>query len=206
MRKSNDGGSQAFTLIELLIVVLIIAILAAIAVPNFLEFQVRAKISRIKSDMRSLSIGIEAYTVDNGRPPIDGNTGAGLGLWTAQTRDAALYQITTPIAYITTVPQDPFLDKASTTNSGGGILFEESFNFHCYFDNNKNGKRKAAYEEGFTWSMYSVGPSRTKSSPWLSDMVQKNNPNNIYDPTNGTVSRGYIDYCNKGFLTADNAS
>ena len=38
---------RAFTLIEVLIVVMIIAILAAIAVPNFLEAQVRAKTSRV---------------------------------------------------------------------------------------------------------------------------------------------------------------
>ena len=61
---------DAFTLIELLIVVAIIAILAAIAVPNFLEAQVRAKVSRTISDMRTLNTAIEAYAVDfNLHPP-----------------------------------------------------------------------------------------------------------------------------------------
>ena len=42
----------------------IIAILAAIAVPNFLEAQTRSKVSRIKADMRSLATAIEAYRTD----------------------------------------------------------------------------------------------------------------------------------------------
>jgi len=57
--------AKGFTLIELLIVVAIIAILAAIAVPNFLEAQVRAKVSRAKTDMRTIATGLEAYFVDN---------------------------------------------------------------------------------------------------------------------------------------------
>ncbi len=56
---------RAFTLIELLIVVAIIAILAAVAVPNFLEAQVRAKIARVKTDMRTLGTALESYRVDN---------------------------------------------------------------------------------------------------------------------------------------------
>src|SRR5260221_3715617 len=55
---------RAFTLIELLIVVAIIAILAAIAVPNFLEAQTRAKVSRVKADMRTLGTAMEQYNVD----------------------------------------------------------------------------------------------------------------------------------------------
>ena len=64
---------KGFTLIELLIVVAIIAILAAIAVPNFLEAQTRAKVSRVKSDLRTYATAIESYAVDNNRPPRESN-------------------------------------------------------------------------------------------------------------------------------------
>jgi prepilin-type N-terminal cleavage/methylation domain-containing protein len=53
-----------FTLIELLVVVAIIAILAAIAVPNFLEAQTRSKTSRTLSDMAVVAAGIDMYYAD----------------------------------------------------------------------------------------------------------------------------------------------
>ena len=64
MRHQHQRSKMAFTLIELLIVVAIIAILAAIAVPNFLEAQVRSKISRAKADMRTEVVALESYRVD----------------------------------------------------------------------------------------------------------------------------------------------
>jgi len=69
VKRHEDVGREGFTLIELLIVVAIIAILAAIAVPNFLEAQTRAKVSRLKADMRSAATGLEAYAVDNNDYP-----------------------------------------------------------------------------------------------------------------------------------------
>ncbi|MBN1900761.1 hypothetical protein JW926_05470 [Candidatus Sumerlaeota bacterium] len=58
-----------FTIFEFLVVALIVAILSAIAVPNFLEAQSRSKVSRIRADMRSMATGLEAYYVDNNAYP-----------------------------------------------------------------------------------------------------------------------------------------
>jgi len=103
--------TKGFTLIELLIVVAIIAILAAIAVPNFLEAQTRAKVSRAKADLRSLAVAEEAYCVDwNSFTKAD--QGGFFGPEAAGT--SRPYQLegwkmlTTPVAYITSISRDPF--------------------------------------------------------------------------------------------------
>jgi len=64
-KRDNKG----FTLIELLIVVAIIGIIAAIAIPNLLNAIQRGKQKRTMSDMRSIGTAVESYQVDNGVPP-----------------------------------------------------------------------------------------------------------------------------------------
>jgi prepilin-type N-terminal cleavage/methylation domain-containing protein len=200
--------TSAFTLIELLIVVAIIAILAAIAVPNFLEAQVRAKISRVKSDMRTVATAIESYHVDNSAYP-DAYRASDTSYFNNR-----LMQVTSPVAYITALPVDIFrsmragfpdppnmktatfeyVDRRTAAAAPGNLrsfrIFATDAQFDNYFDFNK----------ATTWFMFSPGPV-FKALPfdnvtWGTNPIANAPPRQrlkeTYDATNGTVSLGAI--------------
>jgi type II secretion system protein G len=170
----------AFTLIELLIVVAIIAILAAIAVPNFLEAQTRSKVSRVKTDHRTLATALEAYAVDNNAYPPSGPM--------LDPRFRRFRPLTSPVAYITQIPRDPFQSIDA---------------------NAPNDWRHGLYKYGGTpidepdkFALASDGPDRQDdTSPlafypgWSADLFYGGDPDfdyTFYDPTNGTISRGDV--------------
>lgn len=92
----NKWIRDGFTLIELLIVIAIIGILAAIAVPNFMSARIRAKLARVQCDFHSIRNTCEMYRIDTGTFPANGRYHSLLNL------------LTTPTAYIARVPLDVF--------------------------------------------------------------------------------------------------
>lgn len=155
--------AKGFTLIELLIVVAIIAILAAIAVPNFLEAQTRAKVSRAKADMRSLATAMESYFVDHLGYPHQSHSRVEDGFYgvnymsnlpgmhplkymptfTSMIPGSPMHTLTTPVSYVSSIFEDPF----SPQNGGK----------YCYSRNRKTVNMKDSMDQSGTGSNMNAG-------------------------------------------------
>ena len=69
MHRSVRSRRNAFTLIELLLVLVILAVLAAVVVPKFTNRSEQARITAAKTDISSIETALDAFEVDNGRYP-----------------------------------------------------------------------------------------------------------------------------------------
>ena len=179
----NAQPTKAFTLIELLIVVAIIGILAAIAVPNFLNAQLKAKISRAKADIRNLGVALDSYQLDNNHYPGGaGNWCSGCRFW--QRHSYRFHPLTTPISYISSIPTDPFQDHMHPFESHGGLLDGA----YIYGDRTESGTRDMfeRYEKPFEFFLGSWGPDRT----W--EAFKSFDRDRIYHASNGLMSGGDI--------------
>lgn len=188
-----------FTLIELLIVVAIIGILAAIAVPNFINAQTRAKISRAQADARSVGVALEMYHIDQRAYPPDAYSGV-YTHFSLQWGDnpSCGKHLTTPVVYLSTLPVDPF----------NSLLRQEGFDPHgdaeqhqlalyylsreyAYTNSAQPWQSGLPFYDRFTgkeYLIYSVGPSLNygwageQTACWMIP----------YDGSNGLTSQGGI--------------
>ncbi len=238
---------KGFTLIELLIVVAIIAILAAIAVPNFLEAQVRSKVARVKADQRSMATALESYFIDNNAYPawaaVDvsgtpGNMLVNVNYNIGVSGDAAsrnmrsfaiaqqdtaepstiefvspMFTCTTPIAYITAYPQDPFMTTRGATfgyycDPGfvGWILYSVGPDTDQTEggDVDKAGSVESVYlpyisQPSITLTALGITTNANYPAEWDDWLINGNEPSPdgfinsfTYDPTNGTTSDGDV--------------
>lgn len=186
---ARPGRRSSVGLIILVIVIVgigalgFMAILAAIAVPNFLEAQVRSKISRTRADLRSMATALEAYNIDNNAYPISTanlNPDSTTMPWPVGYTRGGPASLTSPIAYITNFPIDVFMESQGQT--------------FAYW-------RPGDGADG--WALFSAGPDEEYDLDWrayahdpatgaLSARSLDAMINGIYDPTNGTVSDGDV--------------
>ncbi len=180
---------RAFTLIELLIVVAIISLLAAIAVVNFLEAQTRAKISRVKSDQRTIVTALESYAVDwnNNYPPHKREDDSEINY------PDRYVPLTTPASYITSLSSmfDVFL-RESISGTGGSEIWYSWTNFSSF----QPPHALLAVKGTQRWLLRSRGPDGLNEENSVRNAYLTLGlaaaPSMIYDATNGTISRGDI--------------
>jgi len=193
---------KGFTLIELLIVVAIIAILAAIAVPNFLEAQTRSKVSRGLADMRSVATAVEAYKVDYNQYPMDYQFYQwGPGSTSDQFANCCLGRLTTPVAFMTSLPFNVFrYEKGAWDGDPRWYGFKSDIRWREIVLPGVMANPNAELNKH--WVLVSVGPDQTSNNGSYAmfgqDVLNSVGPfagggqGCLYDPTNGTVSPGDI--------------
>ena len=155
-------------------------VLMAIAVPNFLEAQVRSKVSRTRSDLRSMAVAIESYYIDYNSYPAHTVTASESSMQMASsakpsfrlTNGSQRASLTTPVAYLTSYFPDAFAPVKGET--------------FCY------------YAAGGGWIAWSPGPDLQYDIRAERDYnPASSTPTDqllwvTFDPTNGTVSPGDI--------------
>lgn len=187
--------------------VAVLAVLAMIAIPNFLEAQTRAKITAAKAGIRTLKGALEVYRLDTGSYPattplLERDP---LGV----LADVQLRVLTTPVAYTTPGTfADPFgrvrnqmlmpqlFMEVAVPNAGLSLLYVHYPSFAALTENPFVRVDGAA--------VLSMGPDRLDSfgvfspfppeaMPSLGRSMGRSVPiNTVYDPTNGAVSSGDI--------------
>jgi prepilin-type N-terminal cleavage/methylation domain-containing protein len=209
MRRKSGKQYCGFTLLELLIVCAIIAILSAIAMPNYQDALARSKVAKFKGDGHALQTAIESYVTDfhtyafAERYPVKSTCdNAGNQAPSSPSEGYLPRCLTTPAAYMNKLPNDPFQN-----NEDVGNCYPERRTYMYSSDTqNVNAFRQyyvsvlyAQLQGQYTYTSYnpsravwmiaSPGPDADRDFGTNKSGSQYSIPTQ-YDPTNGTVSDG----------------
>jgi len=185
---------ESFTLVELLIVIAIIVIITAIAVPNLISANIKAKVKGIKSEMGSIAIALEDYRIDKGDYPIEpGSWQSGYDpdviaqlnkAFDRHSRAIGLGKLVFPEGasdpvYLYRIPGDPFNDGGEEEWNGTSGAHN---NHYSYFTS-----------EGKYWALVSYGPDKDLDVTTYSEAkAAADNGTDLYNPDNGITSSGDI--------------
>lgn len=198
---------KAFTLVELLIVLSIVAILAMVAAPKMVESELLSKITQVSQDQRLIQSALDAYFQDYGGYPRDHDS-----RWPYPEAGAqdGFTQLTSPIHYQARLPKDPFGTIGMQTGKPiefyeGGSGSDEVGRYDPSLTHGACGtgsSPKMLYQKPelrlwgassciHAYLIISMGPDQ-KDSTSGNDEFPYSTTLKSYSPTNGTTSFGDI--------------
>jgi type II secretory pathway pseudopilin PulG len=175
----SSPASKTFALVGLIlgiaataIMLIVIPILAAIAIPNFLQAKTRSQVSRTHGELRMCATALEAYYIDNNAYPSPD--------YDSQHQPVLPHILSTPIAYITCIPIDPFSPDGKQSCHYNSVIVASEDTTTPY------------------WIITSQGPDKkididvTRYNPQYPYWGESYIIAKSYDPTNGTTSAGDV--------------
>jgi prepilin-type N-terminal cleavage/methylation domain-containing protein len=147
--KSNNQKPRGFTIVELLIVIVVIGILAAITIVAYNGVQSRARFSKMQSDIKSVQKYIEAYNAANGSYPSSG------GVWKYQRQDGNAFIPGLVPAIANSLP-------SITDGPTGGI----TNNTYVYNSNGTDYKLIRLYQAAIPADEWAQVPQSMKDGAW----------------------------------------